>query len=113
MLSNSSINVREYTPADLHSPSFRCKHDAWHLITLVSLTLSSRIGQQGNTGLLPYGEDLKLHRKLFQQHLRSSALPSLHPMIVDGVNQALQGLLNDPDSFFDHFKLYEPCRLSR
>ncbi|KAG1875757.1 CyP450 monooxygenase [Suillus subluteus] len=57
------------------------------------------------TALLPYGDTLRLHRRLFHQALRSDAADSYRDLYLDKARQLLSNLLDSPEAFEKHLFL--------
>ncbi|KAG1807773.1 CyP450 monooxygenase [Suillus subaureus] len=55
---------------------------------------------------LPYGDTLRLHRRLFHQALRADAADSYRDLYLDKARQLLSNLLNSPEAFEKHLFLY-------
>ncbi|KAF8957569.1 cytochrome P450 [Flammula alnicola] len=64
------------------------------------------MGWERNIALIPYGDDWRIHRKICQQNFRQEAAPKYHPIQLDKVKQFLRGLLESPERFEDHSKLF-------
>ncbi|KAF8990310.1 cytochrome P450 [Cyathus striatus] len=47
---------------------------------------------------------MEMHRKIYQQFLRSPMTPTFQPIQTNKVHAMLGGLLNDPDNFMQHYK---------
>ncbi|KAG2035464.1 cytochrome P450 [Suillus americanus] len=58
------------------------------------------------TTLLPYGDTLRLHRRLFHETLRSDAANSYRDLYLDKARQLLSHLLDSPEAFEKHIFLY-------
>ncbi|KAF8959259.1 cytochrome P450 [Flammula alnicola] len=64
------------------------------------------MGWEGNVALMSYGNDWRIHRKICQQNFRQDAAPKYYPIQLDKVKEFLRGLLESPERFEDHGKLY-------
>ncbi|OJA18167.1 hypothetical protein AZE42_08807 [Rhizopogon vesiculosus] len=66
------------------------------------------IGVDFNTGLLPYGETLQQHRKIYHQILRAEACVSYNEMYSRQANQLVVNLLNNAvaDDLQEHLQVY-------
>ncbi|KAG1736217.1 cytochrome P450 [Suillus lakei] len=58
------------------------------------------------TAFLPYGDTLRLHRRLFHHALRSDAADSYRDLYLDKARQLLSNLLDSPEAFEKHLFLY-------
>ncbi|KAG1875755.1 CyP450 monooxygenase [Suillus subluteus] len=58
------------------------------------------------TAFLPYGDTLRLHRRLFHQALRSDAADSYRDLYLAKARQLLSNLLDSPEAFEKHLFLY-------
>lgn len=58
------------------------------------------------TAFLPYGDTLRLHRRLFHQALRPDAADSYRDLYLDKARQLLSNLLDSPKAFEKHLFLY-------
>ncbi|KAG2152780.1 cytochrome P450 [Suillus clintonianus] len=58
------------------------------------------------TAFLPYGDRLRLHRRLFHQALRSDAADSYRDLYLDKARQLLSNLIDSPEAFEKHIFLY-------
>ncbi|KAF9238502.1 cytochrome P450 [Melanogaster broomeanus] len=61
-------------------------------------------GMDFNSGLLPYGNEWRLHRKLFNIALNKQAIPQYRTMLMEKADQLLENLLNTPKDYDRHFK---------
>ncbi|KAF9220855.1 cytochrome P450 [Gyrodon lividus] len=61
-------------------------------------------GMDFNSGLLPYGNKWKLHRKMFNVALNKQVIPQYKTMQMQKVHQLLENLLNTPKEYHRHFK---------
>ncbi|KAF8553335.1 cytochrome P450, partial [Imleria badia] len=59
-------------------------------------------GTDFNSGLLPYGDRWRLHRRFFHQTFRSDAVSRFRSLQFRKSCQLLQELLNSPDQFSEH-----------
>lgn len=55
-------------------------------------------------GMMPYGPQWRLHRRIFQQNFRQRATIKLHPVQEQKIHGFLRDLLSSPDRFMDHIK---------
>ncbi|KAG2145572.1 cytochrome P450 [Suillus cothurnatus] len=58
------------------------------------------------TAFLPYGDTLRLHRRLFHQALQSDAADSYRDLYLDKARQLLSNILDSPEAFEKHLSLY-------
>ncbi|KAJ8588356.1 cytochrome P450 [Rhizopogon salebrosus TDB-379] len=58
------------------------------------------------SGLLPYGERWRLHRRIFHQSLRPAAVPNYHPLLLRSARKMLFSFLQDPTNYTSHFQMY-------
>ncbi|PPQ97018.1 hypothetical protein CVT26_001123 [Gymnopilus dilepis] len=70
------------------------------------LPIFKLMGWASLTGLLPYGNEWRMHRKLYQKHFRSEAIPDYHPLLLAKVRDLLRGLLITPERFGDHSMMF-------
>lgn len=68
--------------------------------------LGDRIGWQGNVALMQYGSFWRLHKKICQQSLRQEAAPLYNPVQLDKMKLFLRNLLETPEDFERHNKLW-------
>lgn len=59
-----------------------------------------------NFGLMRYGEGWRYRRKICQEHFRKEAVKNYHNVISQKVHGMLDGLLQSPNKFEDHNKMY-------
>ncbi|KAF8959261.1 cytochrome P450 [Flammula alnicola] len=64
------------------------------------------MGWERNVALIPYGDDWRMHRKICQQNFRQEAAPKYYPIQLEKVKQFLRGLLESPERFEDHSKMF-------
>ncbi|KAG0694249.1 cytochrome P450 [Suillus ampliporus] len=64
------------------------------------------VGMDFNTVLLPYGETLRRHRKIFHQVLRAEASISYHEIYSRHANELVINLLNASSDFQEHTQAY-------
>lgn len=58
------------------------------------------------TGFLPYGEEWKIHRKIFQQALRPENIPSYQTMQLMKTKDLLKNMCDTPADFERHFRSF-------
>ncbi|EGO24791.1 hypothetical protein SERLADRAFT_349289 [Serpula lacrymans var. lacrymans S7.9] len=63
-------------------------------------------GMDFNTGLLPYGDEWRLHRKLFHRSFRSEAAATYHELHLRKAHQLVLDLLNEPFEVERHVKIF-------
>ncbi|KAF9223382.1 cytochrome P450 [Gyrodon lividus] len=61
-------------------------------------------GMDFNSGLLPYGNEWRLHRKMFNVALNKQVIPQYKAMQLQKVHQLLENLLNTPKEYPRHCK---------
>ncbi|KAF8890287.1 cytochrome P450 [Gymnopilus junonius] len=66
------------------------------------LPIAKLMGWESSTGLLPYGAEWRLHRRIFQKSFRAEAIRDYHPLLRKKVHHFLRDLLKAPESFDDH-----------
>ena len=59
-----------------------------------------------NSGLLPYGEVWRSHKRIYQDHLRPSILSTYYPLHNRSVGKLLRDIVQSPDNLLDHLRLY-------
>ncbi|KAG1743719.1 cytochrome P450 [Suillus paluster] len=59
-----------------------------------------------NTGLLPYGDRWRLHRRIFHQAFRPAQIPTYHAVQLRSAHKMLFSLLQDPDNYASHFQMF-------
>ncbi|KAI9567359.1 cytochrome P450 [Boletus coccyginus] len=64
------------------------------------------VGSDFNSALLQYGEDWRLHRRLFHQSFRADAARGYFPTQLRKVRQLLMGVYNSPDCCQRQIELY-------
>ncbi|KJA16392.1 hypothetical protein HYPSUDRAFT_71398 [Hypholoma sublateritium FD-334 SS-4] len=64
------------------------------------------VGWQGNVALMQYGNFWRLHKKICQQSLRQEAAPLYNPVQLDKMKLFLRNLLETPEDFERHNKLF-------
>ncbi|KAF8957568.1 cytochrome P450 [Flammula alnicola] len=64
------------------------------------------IGWEWNVALIRYGEDWRMHRKICQQNFRQEAAPKYNQVQLKKMNSFLQGLIESPEKFEDHIKMF-------
>ena len=57
-----------------------------------------------NSGLLPYGDRWRLHRKLFNTALNKRTAYQYKPLAICKARQLVENLLDAPDHFANHCK---------
>ncbi|TFK40528.1 cytochrome P450 [Crucibulum laeve] len=62
------------------------------------------MGWDFNVGLMPYSNEWRQHRKLFQQQFRPSASLKYRPIQMKKVHDMLRGILASPEDFRAHFR---------
>ncbi|KAH7884748.1 cytochrome P450 [Phlebopus sp. FC_14] len=68
------------------------------------LSTNKLFGLDFNSGLLPYGNKWRLHRKMFHVALSKEVVPKYRPMQMEKVHQLLENLLKNPREYDQHFK---------
>ncbi|KAG2065218.1 cytochrome P450 [Suillus decipiens] len=58
------------------------------------------------TAFLPYGDTLRLHRRLFHQALHSDAADSYRDLYLEKARRLLSNILDSPEAFEKHLFLY-------
>ncbi|TFK40527.1 cytochrome P450 [Crucibulum laeve] len=62
------------------------------------------MGWDFNTGQKRYGDDWRVHRKVFKQAFRPDAMPKYRPVQTRKVYDMLQSLMDEPDDCRAHYK---------
>lgn len=60
-------------------------------------------GMDFNTGLLPYGSEWRLHRRMFRVALNKEVAATYKLLEVRKVHQLLRNLLSSPEEYYQHF----------
>ncbi|TFK73305.1 cytochrome P450 [Pluteus cervinus] len=89
-------------------------HDAIELMEKRSSLYSDRphmpllfmMGHEINTGLLPYGDVWRQHRKTFQQGFREGVIETYHPILDLKSKQFLQRLITHPEGLAEHCEFF-------
>lgn len=55
-------------------------------------------------GMMPYGSQWRLHRRIFQQNFRQKATFKMHPVQEKEIHKFLRNILSAPEKFMDHIK---------
>ncbi|KAK0199540.1 cytochrome P450 [Desarmillaria ectypa] len=55
-------------------------------------------------GFMPYGNDWRVHRRLFQQTLNAKAASHFRPQVLDATREVLRRLLDRPEEFMTHLR---------
>ena len=59
-----------------------------------------------NSGLLPYGNRWRLHRKLFNTSLNKKTAYQYRPLAMGKARQLVENLLDEPEEFAKHSKTW-------
>ncbi|KAF9255765.1 cytochrome P450 [Marasmius fiardii PR-910] len=59
-----------------------------------------------NTAVLKYGQDWRVHRRLYQQGFRENVIQNYRPVITSKVGQVLSSLRQSPDLFEAHIRTW-------
>ncbi|KAG1883052.1 cytochrome P450 [Suillus subluteus] len=59
-----------------------------------------------NTGLMPYGDRWRLHRRMFHQAFRQAEIPTYHALQLRSAHKMLFSLLQDPGNYSSHVKMF-------
>ena len=70
------------------------------------------MGWQRNVPFMEYGHGWRLHKRVCQQNLRQEAEYQYNPVLIAKMRLFLRGLLNTPDDFEQHNKLFSPTYYS-
>ncbi|KDR67210.1 hypothetical protein GALMADRAFT_258606 [Galerina marginata CBS 339.88] len=62
------------------------------------------MGWSYNTGVVPYGDEWRRHRKVYQQNFRLENIQQYYPLQLRKVHEMLKGLLQTPEDFAKHNK---------
>ncbi|TFK73312.1 cytochrome P450 [Pluteus cervinus] len=68
--------------------------------------LMELMGWMFNTGLIPYGDVWRLHRKLIQQCFRKDVMKRHHSVILSKTREMLEKLANTPEKFTQHCHIF-------
>ncbi|KAG1852783.1 cytochrome P450 [Suillus subalutaceus] len=82
------------------------KHRSANYSTRPVIRTNELSGLDFNTGLLPYGETLRQHRKIFHQVLRAEVSVSYHEMHSRHANELVINLLNVTSDLHRHTREY-------
>ncbi|KAF8442321.1 cytochrome P450 [Boletus edulis BED1] len=63
-------------------------------------------GMDFNSGLLPYGNQWRLHRKLFNTALNKKAISRYKPISLSKARQLVENLFDEPEDFAKHCKTF-------
>ncbi|KDQ55455.1 hypothetical protein JAAARDRAFT_180898 [Jaapia argillacea MUCL 33604] len=66
--------------------------------------MTELMGWDYNTGLMPYGDKWRRHRRLVHQEFRADATAQYHPIIMKNVHFALRNILATPEDFLAHVR---------
>lgn len=66
----------------------------------------SLFGIDRMTPVMPYGNDWRLHRKLFHSSLKADAVERFHNIYLNNARQLLHNIRSDTSNFPGHFKLF-------
>ncbi|KDQ55456.1 hypothetical protein JAAARDRAFT_336883 [Jaapia argillacea MUCL 33604] len=66
--------------------------------------MTELMGWDYNTGLMPYGDKWRQHRRLVHQKFRAEAISQYHPVIMKNVHSALRNILATPEDFLVHLR---------
>ncbi|KAG7085703.1 hypothetical protein E1B28_003247 [Marasmius oreades] len=58
------------------------------------------------TGLMRYGQDWRVHRRVYKQGFRAMVVPEYQPIVLSKVNQFLSNLRQTPELFRNHIRTY-------
>ncbi|KAK7046397.1 cytochrome P450 [Favolaschia claudopus] len=62
------------------------------------------MGWDFNVAMMKYGDEWRAHRRLFNQRFTAKASLQYRPQQLVATHHLLQNLLNEPDSFMNHFR---------
>ncbi|KAF9238509.1 cytochrome P450 [Melanogaster broomeanus] len=68
------------------------------------ISTNELFGMGFNSGLLPYGDKWRHHRKSFNIALNKQAIPQYKGMLMQKIHQLLENLLDTPKDYDEHFK---------
>lgn len=68
------------------------------------LTRAHRFGMDFNSGLLPYGNKWRLHRKLFNTALNKGTARQYQPIAISKARQLIENLLDMPEDYDHHYR---------
>ncbi|KAF9245654.1 cytochrome P450 [Melanogaster broomeanus] len=63
-------------------------------------------GLNFNLGLMPYGDEWRLHRKIFHHAFRAPVTPNYWPIQIRKAHQLVQSLIQAPEHFFEHIQTF-------
>ncbi|KDR69728.1 hypothetical protein GALMADRAFT_145141 [Galerina marginata CBS 339.88] len=68
------------------------------------IPITRLMGWSFNTGLLPYGDEWRWHRKVYHQNFHLQNIQQYYPLQLRKVREMLKGLLQTPEDFEKHNK---------
>ncbi|KAF5348527.1 hypothetical protein D9756_009683 [Leucocoprinus leucothites] len=81
------------------------KRSALYSSRPVSPMIHDVIGSKIIFGLMPYGDEWRQHRRIFQQHLSEKHLPQIQERAIEFVRKGLlTNLISSPDKLHDHVR---------
>lgn len=64
-------------------------------------------GLEFSSGFIPYGDEWRFHRRLFQQGFRSAAVRAVHyPMLLRKARMLAHAFLDVPEDYQRHLRKY-------
>ncbi|KAH7889232.1 cytochrome P450 [Phlebopus sp. FC_14] len=70
------------------------------------LAVIDLLGTNWNTGFLPYGDKLRLQRKVFQPALRAEGVVVHRPIQLRRARELVKNLLEGPSEYKEHFEMH-------
>ncbi|KIJ67136.1 hypothetical protein HYDPIDRAFT_85160, partial [Hydnomerulius pinastri MD-312] len=69
------------------------------------LAANELMGVAWNTVLLPYSDEWRLHRRIFQQVLRAEGVAVHRPMQIRRAHELIMNMLEAPSDYAQHFRM--------
>ncbi|KIJ67131.1 hypothetical protein HYDPIDRAFT_128765 [Hydnomerulius pinastri MD-312] len=70
------------------------------------LAANEVMGMAWNTALLPYSDEWRLHRRIFQQVLRAEGVAAHRPMQIRRARELIVNMLEAPSDYAQHFRMH-------
>ncbi|KAG7086368.1 hypothetical protein E1B28_002328 [Marasmius oreades] len=64
-----------------------------------------------NTGLMRYGSDWRIHRRLYKEGFRATLVPNYQDVLSSKAEQFVSSLRQNPDSFVNHIRTYSAATI--
>ncbi|KAG7086360.1 hypothetical protein E1B28_002320 [Marasmius oreades] len=63
------------------------------------------------TGLMRYGQDWRMHRRLYKEGFRATVVPNYQDVLSSKAEQFVTNLRQNPNSFVDHIRTYSAATI--